>query len=57
MRVIELITQLQMLGVSANANIVVWDDKNREYDLVKVDSVLKGEIVFDIKRTKIDYKD
>lgn len=57
MRVIELITQLQMLGASANANIVVWDDKNREYDLVKVDSVLKGEIVFDIKRTKIDYKD
>ena len=50
MTVIELVSQLQMLGISPNAKIVVWDDKEREYDLVKVDSMFKGEVVFDIKR-------
>lgn len=57
MTVLELISQLQMLGVSPNSQIVIWDDKEREYELVKVDAVLKGEVVFDIKRTKQDYKD
>lgn len=57
MTVLELISQLQMLGVSPNSQIVIWDDKEREYELIKVDAVLKGEVVFDIKRTKQDYKD
>lgn len=57
MTVIELVSQLQMLGINPNAKIVVWDDKEREYDLIKVDSMFKGEVVFDIKRNPIDYKD
>lgn len=57
MTILELISQLQMLGVSSNAQIVIWDDKEREYELVKVDAILKGEVVFDIRRTKQDYKD
>lgn len=57
MTVIELLSQLQMLSISPNAKIVVWDEKEREYDLVKVDSMFKGEVVFDIKRNPIDYKD
>lgn len=57
MTVIELVSQLQMLGVSPNAQIVLWDDKEREYEIVKVDAVFKGEVVFDIKRNPIDYKD
>ena len=57
MTVIELLSQLQMLGINPNAKIIIWDDKEREYDLVKVDSMFNGEVVFDIKRNPIDYKD
>lgn len=55
MTVIELVSQLQMLGISPNAKIVIYDDKEKEYDLIKVDTMFKGEVVIDIKRTKEDY--
>lgn len=57
MTIIELLSQLQMLGINPNAKIIIWDEKEREYDLVKVDSMFKDEVVFDIKRNPIDYKD
>lgn len=57
MTIRELIEQLQFLGASSSAKIVVWDDKQREYEITNIDSVLADEIVVDIKRTKVDYKD
>ena len=53
----ELIEKFHDLGVSRNAKIVLWDDKEREYEIKSVDSVFKDEIVIDIVRTKEDYKD
>lgn len=57
MTVGEFIARLQELGVSRNAKIVLWDDKERKYEIKSVDSVFKDEIVIDIVRTKEDYKD
>lgn len=54
MTIRELIEQLQFLGASSNAKIIIWDDKNHEYEITNVDSVLADEIVIDIKRTKED---
>lgn len=56
MTIRELIENLQRLGVSSTANIVIWDDRNHEYEITNVDSVLADEVVFDIKRTKLDYQ-
>lgn len=55
MTVGELIERLQSLGASYNANIIVWDRKEREFEIIGVDSVLKGEVAIDIQRTKEDY--
>ena len=55
MTVSEFIEKLQLLGASGNAKIIVWDEREREYEVVNVDSVFKGEVVIDIKRTKEDY--
>jgi hypothetical protein len=57
MTIEELIEKFHDLGVSRNAKIVLWDDKEREYEIKSVDSVFKDEIVIDIVRTKEDYKD
>lgn len=54
MTVGEFIEQLQMLGVSSNAKLIVWDNKEHEYDIVNVDSVFNDEVAVDIKRTKED---
>ena len=54
MTVGELIERLQSLGASYNANIIVWDRKEREFEIIGVDSVLKGEVAIDIQRTKED---
>ena len=56
MTVIELLTRLQMLGISPNAKIVIYDDKEKEYDLIKVDTMFKGEVVFDIKDSRDSLK-
>ena len=56
MTIKELIENLHKLDVSGNANIVIWDDRNHEYEITNVDSVLADEVVFDIKRTKLDYQ-
>ena len=56
MTVIELVSQLQMLGVSPNAKIVIYDDKEKEYDLIKVDTMFKGEVIFDIKYSRDSLK-
>ena len=55
MTVGELIERLQSLGASYNANIIVWDRQEREFEIIGVDSVLKGEVAIDIQRTKEDY--
>lgn len=57
MTIEELIEKFHDLGVSRNAKIVLWDYKEREYEIKSVDSVFKDEIVIDIVRTKEDYKD
>lgn len=54
MTVRELIEQLQFLGASSGAKIIVWDNKDHEYEITNIDSVFADEIVFDIKRTKED---
>ena len=55
MTVGDFIAKLQMLGVSSTAKLIVWDNRDHEYEVVNVDSVLKGEVAVDIKRTKEDY--
>lgn len=55
MTVGDFIAKLQMLGVSSNAKLIVWDNRDHEYEVVNVDSVLKGEVAIDIQRTKEDY--
>ena len=45
-----------MSGVGINAKIVVYDEKEKEYDLTKVDTMFKGEIIFNIKSSKSSYK-
>lgn len=52
----ELVSQLQILGVSPNAKIVICDDKEKEYDLIKIDTMFKGEVIFDIKDNQNTYK-
>lgn len=54
MTVGEFIERLQMLGVSSNAKLIVWDNKEHEYNIVNVDSVFNDEVAVDIKRTKED---
>jgi len=56
MTVMELVSQLQILGVSPNAKIVICDDKEKEYDLIKIDTMFKGEVIFDIKDNQNTYK-
>ena len=51
----DFIARLQMLGVSSNAKLIVWDNRDHEYEVVNVDSVFKDEVAVDIKRTKEDY--
>lgn len=55
MTVGDFIAKLQMLGVSSTAKLIVWDNRDHEYEVVNVDSVLKGEVAIDIQRTKEDY--
>lgn len=55
MTVGDFIAKLQMLGVSSNAKLIFWDNRDHEYEVVNVDSVFKDEVAVDIKRTKEDY--
>ena len=52
MTVEELLIKLQDLDVDKKADIIIWDDKDREYEITNVDSLYNSEITIDIKKVK-----